>query len=66
MLEEENARLTAVISATKVSVEEATRVREKQHEVYVTKTLEIEEAVATVEECLTILNEFATGDVSFA
>ena len=31
-----------------------------------TKIEETEEAVAMVEECLTILNDFATGGASFA
>jgi len=45
---------------------EATSVRALSHEEFLTKVAETEEALSAVEECLTILNDFATGGISFA
>ena len=45
---------------------ERTKIRKEEHEVFVSKVAETEEAVAVVEECLTILNEFLEEGPSFA
>jgi hypothetical protein len=47
-------------------MKEATKVRELAHEEFNTKVAETEEALSAVEECLTILNDFATGGATFA
>jgi len=58
--------MAATIKETNEAIAEATRVRELSHEEFETKVAETEEAIAAVEECLEILNEFAMGGASFA
>ena len=65
-LEEENKTLTKANADLRTQIVEATNIRKLSHEEYITKVEELNQTVADVEECITILEEFANGEVALA